>query len=84
MTGEVTRDEAIKRLLDHQIAELGMLVPHIDGVGRAMTMMRLELKTPPKSSAAGLVRLAALFRIWTSTDKSFRQGISTIVLGFIR
>ena len=45
-TGEVTRDEAIKRLLDHQIAELGMLVPHIDGVGRAMTMMRLEAEDP--------------------------------------
>jgi hypothetical protein len=46
MTGIVTRDEAIKRLLDHQIAELGMLVPHIDGVGRAMTMMRLEAEDP--------------------------------------
>jgi alkylhydroperoxidase family enzyme len=46
MTGNVTRDEAIKRLLDHQIAELGMLVPHIDGVGRAMTMMRLEAEDP--------------------------------------
>jgi len=46
MTGNVTRDEAIKRLLDHQIAELGMLIPHIDGVGRAMTMMRLEAEDP--------------------------------------
>jgi alkylhydroperoxidase family enzyme len=46
MTGNVTRDEAIKRLLDHQIAELGMLAPHIDGVGRAMTMMRLEAEDP--------------------------------------
>jgi alkylhydroperoxidase family enzyme len=46
MMGNVTRDEAIKRLLDHQIAELGMLVPHIDGVGRAMTMMRLEAEDP--------------------------------------
>ena len=46
MTGEVTRDEAIKRLLDHQIAELGMFVPHMDGIGRAMTMMRLEAEDP--------------------------------------
>jgi hypothetical protein len=46
MTGNVTRDEAIKRLLDHQIAELGILAPHIDGVGRAMTMMRLEAEDP--------------------------------------
>jgi alkylhydroperoxidase family enzyme len=45
-TGNVTREEAVKRLLDHQIAELGMLVPHIDGVGRAMTMMRLEAEDP--------------------------------------
>ena len=41
-TGGATRDEAIKRLLDHQIAELGMFVPHMDGIGRAMTMMQLE------------------------------------------
>jgi len=46
MTGNVTRDEAIKRLLDHQIAELGMFVPHMDGIGRAMTMMRLEAEDP--------------------------------------
>ncbi len=46
MAGDVTRDEAIKRLLDHQIAELGMFVPHMDGIGRAMTMMRLEAEDP--------------------------------------
>ena len=45
-TGNVTREEAVKRLLDHQIAELGMFVSHIDGVGRAMTMMRLEAEDP--------------------------------------
>jgi alkylhydroperoxidase family enzyme len=46
MTGGVTRDEAINRLLDHQIAELGMFVPQIDGLGRAMTMMQLEAEEP--------------------------------------
>jgi alkylhydroperoxidase family enzyme len=46
MTGGVTRDAAMKRLLDHQIAELGMFVPHMDGIGRAMTMMRLEAEDP--------------------------------------
>ena len=46
MAGDVTRDEAIKRLIDHQIAELGMFVPHMDGIGRAMTMMRLEAEEP--------------------------------------
>ena len=33
-------------MLDHQIAELGMFVPQIDGLGRAMTMMRLEAEEP--------------------------------------
>jgi alkylhydroperoxidase family enzyme len=46
ITGGVTRDDAMKHLLDHQIAELGMFVPHMDGIGRAMTMMRLEAEEP--------------------------------------
>jgi alkylhydroperoxidase family enzyme len=46
VSGGVTRDEAMKRLIDHQIAELGMFVPHMDGIGRAMTMMRLEAEDP--------------------------------------
>ncbi len=46
MTGDVTRDDAINRLLDHQIAELAMFVSHVDGIGRAMTMMRLEAEEP--------------------------------------
>ena len=46
MAGGVTRDDAINRLLDHQIAELGMFVPQVDGIGRAMTMMRLEAEEP--------------------------------------
>ena len=46
MAGGVTRDDAINRLLDHQIAELAMFVSHMDGIGRAMTMMRLEVEEP--------------------------------------
>ncbi len=46
MTGGVTRDDALKRLLDHQVAELGMFVPHMDGIGRATTIMRLEVEDP--------------------------------------
>jgi alkylhydroperoxidase family enzyme len=46
MSGGATREEALKRLLDHQIAELGMFVPHMDGVGRAMTMLHLEAEAP--------------------------------------
>jgi hypothetical protein len=46
MAGGVTRGDAINRLLDHQIAELAMFVSHMDGIGRAMTMMRLEAEEP--------------------------------------
>lgn len=35
-------DAAYKRLVDHQIAELAMNVGHMDGLGRAMTMLKLE------------------------------------------
>jgi hypothetical protein len=46
MAGGVTRSDAINRLLDHQIAELAMFVSHMDGIGRAMTMMKLEVEEP--------------------------------------
>jgi alkylhydroperoxidase family enzyme len=46
MTGGVTREDAVNRLLDHQIAELAMFVSHMDGIGRAMTMMQLEVEEP--------------------------------------
>ncbi|MGB8896152.1 MAG: hypothetical protein WCD13_17865 [Pseudolabrys sp.] len=46
MAGGVTRGDAINRLLDHQIAELAMFVSHMDGIGRAMTMMQLEVEEP--------------------------------------
>jgi len=46
LAGGVTRGEAINRLLDHQIAELAMFVAHMDGVGRAMTMMQLDVEEP--------------------------------------
>jgi alkylhydroperoxidase family enzyme len=46
MAGGVTRDDAINHLLDHQIAELAMFVSHMDGIGRAMTMMQLEVEEP--------------------------------------
>jgi alkylhydroperoxidase family enzyme len=46
MAGGGTRADALNRLLDHQIAELAMFVSHMDGVGRAMTMMKLEAEPP--------------------------------------
>uniref|UniRef100_UPI001B3B6C23 hypothetical protein n=1 Tax=Azospirillum tabaci TaxID=2752310 RepID=UPI001B3B6C23 len=42
---------AYARLLDHQIAELAMLAGHMDGLGRAMTMLRLE--SEEKATVAG-------------------------------
>jgi alkylhydroperoxidase family enzyme len=46
LAGGLTRGDAVNRLLDHQIAELAMFVSHMDGIGRAMTMMQLEVEEP--------------------------------------
>ena len=47
-----------------------MFVSHMDGVGRAMTMMQLDVEvTCPNHSAAGSVRAAVSFPNWTKTDK---------------
>lgn len=35
-------EAAHKRLADHQIAELAMMIGHMDGLGRALTILRLE------------------------------------------
>ena len=35
-------EAAYRRLVDHQIAELAMLTGHMDGLGRAMSILRLE------------------------------------------
>ncbi|HEX8695968.1 MAG TPA: hypothetical protein VF746_26370 [Longimicrobium sp.] len=39
-------EAAYRRLLDHQIAELAMLIGHMDGLGRALTILRLESEEP--------------------------------------
>ncbi len=36
---------AMKRLIDHQIAELAMIAGHMDGLGRFLTTMQLESET---------------------------------------
>src|SRR5262249_47274334 len=46
MTGGVTHEDAINLLLVHQIAELAMFVSHMDRIGRAMTMTKLEVEDP--------------------------------------
>jgi hypothetical protein len=43
-------DAAMRRLIDHQIAELAMLTGHMDGLGRAMTILRLEVEGPVKAA----------------------------------
>ena len=39
-------EAAYKVLEDHQIAELAMLIGHMDGLGRALTMLHLESEDP--------------------------------------
>jgi len=45
-TPGIGEDAAYQRLQDHQIAELAMLIGHMDGLGRAMTVLRLESEDP--------------------------------------
>lgn len=42
MTPGIGTEAALRRLVDHQIAELAMLTGHMDGLGRAMSILRLE------------------------------------------
>ena len=47
------RDAALKRLLDHQIAELAMTAGHMNGLGRLLTMLRLESEDAVQAFAPG-------------------------------
>lgn len=42
----IGEEAAIERLIDHQIAELAMMVGLLDGVGRAVTILRLGAEEP--------------------------------------
>ncbi len=42
----VDQEAALKRLVDHQIAELAMVIGHMDGLGRALTILRVEAEDP--------------------------------------
>lgn len=37
-------EAALNRLADHQIAEMAMLIGHMDGLGRLLTILRLEVE----------------------------------------
>jgi hypothetical protein len=41
-TPGIGEEGAYRRLADHQIAELAMLIGHMDGLGRLLTILRLE------------------------------------------
>jgi hypothetical protein len=45
-TGVGDDKAAIKRLVDHQIAELAMITGHMDGLGRFLTILQLESELP--------------------------------------
>jgi hypothetical protein len=46
ITPGIGAEAAHKRLVDHQIAELAMLIGHMDGLGRLLTILRLESEDP--------------------------------------
>lgn len=41
-SGEADDEAAYRRLLDHQVAELAAVVGHMDGLARALSMLRIE------------------------------------------
>ena len=72
----LAEDAAFRRLLDQQIAELAMLVGHMDGLGRAFSMLHTEgeataqiaegelmpdLRLRPKLDAEGLLKPTGYF-----------------------
>jgi|CXWL01.1.fsa_nt_gi hypothetical protein len=57
-------DAAMRRLIDHQIAELAMLTGHMDGLGRAMTILRLESEASVKAADGYLTDRPGLFEAY--------------------
>jgi hypothetical protein len=46
MVGKANEVDAMKRLVDHQIAEMAMITGHMDGLGRVLTILQLESEFP--------------------------------------
>jgi alkylhydroperoxidase family enzyme len=42
----LSEEAALNRLVDHQIAELAMVIGHMDGLGRALTILGVEAEDP--------------------------------------
>jgi alkylhydroperoxidase family enzyme len=55
---------AHRRLVDHQISELAMLTGHMDGLGRAMTMLRLESEDPASVADGYMTDRPSLFQAY--------------------
>jgi hypothetical protein len=60
----LSAEAAHTRLVDHQVAELAMLVGHMDGLGRAMTMLRLESEDAVKVADGYMTDRFGLFQIY--------------------
>ena len=61
MTPSIGEEAAYRRLLDHQVAELAMLTGHMDGLGRAMSILRLEAEEAVRTSDGYLTNRGGLF-----------------------
>lgn len=57
-------EAAYRRLVDHQLAELAMLTGHMDGLGRVMTILRLESEDAVKTSQGYMTDRPALFQVY--------------------
>jgi hypothetical protein len=62
--GGIGAAASMQRLVDHQIAELAMLTGHMDGLGRAMTMLRLESEAPVTVAEGYLTDRPGLFQAY--------------------
>lgn len=57
-------EAARRRLLDHQIAELAMLTGHMDGLGRAMSILHLESEDAVTTGQKYMTDRPALFQVY--------------------
>jgi hypothetical protein len=64
MSPGIGREAAYQRLEDHQIAELAMLTGHMDGLGRAMTMLRLESEESVSTKDGFMTDRPGLFSLY--------------------
>jgi alkylhydroperoxidase family enzyme len=49
MSGDISEADAMIRLVNFQIAELAMMIGHMDGLGRSVTILRIPAEGPVQS-----------------------------------